>query len=235
MKRWLLAIAAAAALVMPPAAAQAAPSTSTFMARTAGSLAFAQWSLGDQYNTFITAAGNDGMFLTAGAPPFQFTGILFSVNQRFCDTATDENVFRDLSAFVPVSPSAVVVSGGLNLASVDSDVQVSGIEQRAPNCASPDFSNRTVSFPTITVGVHLRWAAPAGSKVTTESHVNLTDPSGDHFVAESLSQGGFVSAVPTGTVTSEDPSITWGPLNTPLVSFLARNNQLTVQLNQCCG
>ena len=235
MKRLLLAIAAAAALAMTPATAQAGPSTSTFMARTAGSLAFAQWSLGDQYNTFITAAGNDGMFLTAGAPPFQFTGILFSVNQRFCDTATDENVFRDLSAFVPVSPSAVVVSGGLNLASVDSDVQVSGIEQRAPNCASPDFSNRTVSFPTITVGVHLRWAAPAGSKVTTESHVNLTDPSGDHFVAESLSQGGFVSAVPTGTVTSEDPSITWGPLNTPLVSFLARNNQLTVQLNQCCG
>jgi len=141
---------AALTLSVGLAPAHAAPITSTSITRTSGELALASWSLDDQFKTFLTVAGNNGTSVDPAAPPFGFHGILLTVFQRFCDTSTNELVVRELSTFFVVESSAVSVNGALTRGSVDGDVQVSGVAQRTPNCASPGFSNRTFSFPTIT-------------------------------------------------------------------------------------
>jgi hypothetical protein len=199
-------------------------------------LSYATWSLADQYNTSLTVIGNDGFRLTAGAPPFAFDGVLLILDQHYCDVATDEDVFRDLSAFDTVSPSNVQFNDAVTRASVHGSFGLAGIERRTPNCASPDYGNSVTTFPSITVDVNLNWLAlaPGNNAVTQVSTFNVVDAYG-HTLANSITQNGQVDASVTGTVTSEDPSLTWGGLNTPLLSFIVRQATLNVQMNQCCG
>src|SRR5437763_1003576 len=112
MKR-LTMLMASVACVRPVGAGAASTSaagtwTSTAVTKTNATLAFAAWQLNDAYNTQIAVGGNDQMFLGAGGTnqpgqgAFFANGVLLSVFQHFCDTATDEDVFRDLSGFPTV-------------------------------------------------------------------------------------------------------------------------------------
>lgn len=184
MRRFrLVAVAGVAALAVAFAvpASSVASSTTTFVTRSDGKLAFAAWQLNDAYNTSIQVGGNDLMFLNAGGynqpgvPAYHVNGVLLTVNQDFCDTTTDEEVFRELSVFPDVGANVAMVNDALNRASVIGTLDLSGIEVRTPNCAAPDYGQRSFSFPTFPVQLNLRWDAPKGNN-TVNSHFEIHYP-----------------------------------------------------------
>jgi len=229
-RRSVAALFAIAATAVVASAAAAGTANNITISRTNGKLAFAQWQLNDAYNTGIAIGGNDLVFLDTGSPPFFANGVLVDIFQHYCDTATDEDVFVDLSGFPSVGANVVKVNDALNSGSVVGTVPVSGIIQRAPNCASPDYSQRTVSFPTLLIQINLQWTASRGNN-TTPSHFELkqVDQSG-RFLFQQEGINGFVNASVAGSITSPDLGIS-GALPAPYVSFLDRSQQLQVQVS----
>jgi hypothetical protein len=121
--RMVLATAAAAALLIGwTSPAQAAVTTHS---------ASAFWTLSDARNTQVSLQGNTGP--TAGSNDSVFV----QVNQNFCDTATNEKVFRTFSSQSSVPDRSFTVFPTLRGALLAASVTVNGTEFRQQNCASP--------------------------------------------------------------------------------------------------
>lgn len=114
----LLTAAAAVVASSVPATAATAPQQS----------ASAFWQLGDSLNTRVSLQASE----QAGGS----SSLFLFVTQSFCDTATDERVFRSFFAQTDLAPRAFVAAP-LRSARLTSPVTVSGSEQRSPNCAFP--------------------------------------------------------------------------------------------------
>ncbi len=232
MKRLISPLAAAVVLLLGATQATATstpPQTSLNIFD--GVLAIAGWSLSDSFNTSLIVAGND-IFSgsTNGEPHSRFSSVLVDFNQHFCDSATDQLVFRDLSALPTVDPSAVVVDQGLAQGTVKVTIQLSGIEQRVPSCANPDFSQRTFSFPSTSITLSFQWKADSTGKAFDQFVGHQILPGQVVFVVKNVL--GQRSASVSGSVTSPLPYLNLPDLgsSTPFVSFLVHTSFTTVQI-----
>ena len=147
--------------------------------------ASAFWVVGDDQQTRVSVQAGTA---EAGQDP----GSLFLfVTQAFCDTATDEMVFRSFSSQEALRPGDFRVHPLLKSARLDVTTEVSGTEQRLPGCTSPTGFPSFTDLGKSTVEVHATWTA-TGEVVEVQPGVVARD------------------AVATGTITGE--MLSPGPL-----------------------
>jgi len=139
-KRLLLAVAlllSVLALAAAPAGATTAPTLS----------ASAFWQLND--------ANHNAVSLQVTRAPGSANVFIF-VNQQFCDTTTDEAVFRGFTAQVPVKGVAQI-NAQLRHAVLATTITGRETEQRLPNCAAPTGIPTFVDLGQVTVGIAAAW------------------------------------------------------------------------------
>jgi hypothetical protein len=110
--------------------------------------ASAFWQLND--------ANQNAVSLSVTRAPGQTGQVFVFVTQQFCDTATDQAVFRIFFAQVPVSGVAQI-NAQLRHAILASSVTGRETEQRLSNCASPSGIPTFTDLGEVTVGVFANW------------------------------------------------------------------------------
>ncbi|MDQ1439403.1 MAG: hypothetical protein QOK43_3032 [Acidimicrobiaceae bacterium] len=81
------------------------------------------------------------------------------VTQSFCDTGTNEMVFRNFLAQAPLAPKDFSVQPSLKSARLSATTTVNGTEQRQSNCSAPSGPVTTTSLGQSTVTVNAQWLA----------------------------------------------------------------------------
>ena len=139
-KRLLLAVTlllSTLALAAAPAGAATPPTLS----------ASAFWQLND--------ANHNAVSLQVTRAPGS-ANVFILVNQQFCDTATNEAVFRGFSAQVPVKGIAVI-NAQLKHAVLATTITGRQTEQRLANCAAPTGIPTFVDLGQVTTGIAAAW------------------------------------------------------------------------------
>jgi hypothetical protein len=115
--------------------------------------AIASWLLSGTVSANVSLEATE--VVTPTAPT-----LFFSVSEQFCDTANDQEVFRQFLGQTPVRGDVFVVSRHLaSAAFVAPRLVVSGTEQRLQGCIAPSGIPVTVSLGTSTASLLAAWRA----------------------------------------------------------------------------
>lgn len=168
-------VVAAIVLVAGPAAASGS---------TRSAIAF--WDLNDPLQTRVSVQGNT-------SATGQDAGSLFLfVTQSYCDTGTDQLVFRSFFSQSALAPGSFRVHPLLKSATLNTSTTVSGSEQRLQGCSSPSgftFTDLGLS----TVDAQVTWTA------TSEPYEVQPGITGRDATATGSIAGTSLSPGPVGT------------------------------------
>lgn len=128
----------AVALVAGPAAAATPPTLS----------ASAFWQLNGPLHTAVS--------LSATNAPGSPSTVFVQISQEFCDTHTNEMVFRGFSTQAAVK-GVFVEDGRIRFAGLDTWVRAEEVDQRIPDCASPMGQPHEVDLGTVSVHLRAGW------------------------------------------------------------------------------
>ncbi len=141
---WRIALGVGAALLLAAAPAAASGGTRS---------AIASWDLGDPMRTRVSLQG------TAAANAEEPGSLFLFVTQSYCETATDEMVFRSFFSQQPLDPGSFRVHPQLKWARLSTSTSVTGSEQRVAGCASPSGSPTSSSLGLSTIDIDATWTA----------------------------------------------------------------------------
>jgi hypothetical protein len=141
---WRIALGVAAALLLTAAPAAASGGTRS-------TIAF--WDLDDLMHTRVSLQG------TAAANAEQPGSLFLFVTQSYCDTATDEMVFRSFFSQQPLDPGSFRVHPQLKWARLSTSTSVTGSEQRLVGCASTSGFPTSNSLGPSMIDIETSWTA----------------------------------------------------------------------------
>jgi hypothetical protein len=164
------------------------------------------------------------------SPRVHDNGVLLSVAQHFCDTATDEDVFRDLSGFPAVGANVTTVSDALNRGSVVGTIAISGIEQRMPKLRRARLRPAHDHLPDLRA--RARTALDGRQQRQQHQRQPLRDPLRRRFGNVPAPTGGDQRLRQRDDYrVDQSPALGLpGRLPTPWISFLAQSAQLQAQV-----
>ena len=117
---------------------------------------------------------NISLQATKGSGP-GLSNLFFQVNEQFCDSVRNQEVFRNFTNMQTGRQSAFVVFRRLSGAVLAVPaLRMSGIEQRFQGCGSPSGTPRTISLGTSTVELVAAWQATGPITVRQPGTVGRT-------------------------------------------------------------
>jgi hypothetical protein len=172
----IVVVVAAVLAMAAPAGAATAPSR----------LAIAFWQTGDAQNTNVSVQATE--------QPGQGSSLFLFVTQRWCDTATDEMVFRSFSASPALAAQQFLALPNLKGARLDVATTVNGTEQRLGPCSSPSGSPSQTSLGSSSVHVVASWTGVGAVYTVQPGIVGRTANATGSITGDVLSPGSLGSA-----------------------------------------